>query len=195
MTRTRLLAAGARLALKQTLRIHSHSLGEAHMSSPSRRGYRRWFTVLVLVGLPMALQAQSGVGGKGLDANRLGLAKRVVQASGAEAIILKSIELTLPAQRAQNPTINPEFWDRFTTKARAEIGVLVDSLAPIYARRFSKAELEQLVAFYESPVGRHIMADQGDIVQESQQLGVRWGTRLGAAIAVELANEGKAIKQ
>jgi hypothetical protein len=39
------------------------------------------------------------------------------------------------------------------------------------------------------------VADQGDIVQESQQLGVRWGTRLGAAIAVELANEGKAIKQ
>jgi uncharacterized protein len=73
--------------------------------------------------------------------------------------------------------------------------VLVDSLAPIYARRFSKAELEQLVAFYESPVGRHIVGEQGEIVQESQALGVRWGTRLGAAIAVELANEGKAIKQ
>jgi uncharacterized protein len=165
------------------------------MSSPSRHRYRRWLTVLVLVVLPMALQAQSGVGRKDPDTNHLGLAKRLVQASGAEAIILKSIELTLPAKRAQNPTINPEFWDRFTTKARAEIGVLVDSLAPIYARRFSKAELEQLVAFYESPVGRHIVADQADIVQESQQLGVRWGTRLGAAIAVELANEGEAIKQ
>lgn len=165
------------------------------MSSPSRHRYRRWFTVLVLVLLPMALQAQSGVGRKGPDANQLGLAKRLVQASGAEAIILKSIELTLPAQRAQNPTINPEFWDRFTTKARTEVGVLVDSLAPIYARRFSKAELEQLVAFYESPVGRHIVGEQGEIVQESQALGVRWGTRLGAAIAVELANEGKAIKQ
>jgi hypothetical protein len=86
------------------------------MSSPSRHRYWRWLTVLVLVVLPMVLQAQSGVGNKGLDTNRLGLAKRVVQASGAEAIILKSIELTLPAQRAQNPTINPEFWDRFTTK-------------------------------------------------------------------------------
>jgi hypothetical protein len=164
------------------------------MSSPSRRGYRRWLTVLVLVVFPMTLQAQSG-GGKGPDASQLGLAKRLVQASGAESIILKSIELALPAQRAQNPTINPEFWDRFTAKARADVRVLVDSLAPIYARRFSKAELEQLVAFYESPVGRHIVAEQGAIAQEGQELGVRWGTRLGAAVAVELANEGKAIKQ
>jgi hypothetical protein len=84
MTRTRLLAAIARPALKQTYlsALQPHSLGEAHMSSPSRHRYRRWLTVLVLVVLPMALQAQSGVGGKGLDANRLGLAKRLVQASG-----------------------------------------------------------------------------------------------------------------
>ena len=165
------------------------------MTSPSRRRYRHWYTVLVLVVLPMALHAQSEPGGKGRDRNQLGLAKRLVQASGAEAIILKSIELALPAQRAQNPTINPEFWDRFTARARAEVRVLVDSLAPIYARRFTGAELQQLVGFYESPVGRHIVVEQGNIVEESQQLGVRWGTRLGAAIAVELANEGKPIKQ
>ena len=165
------------------------------MSCPCRRGYRRWSTVLFLIVLPVALHAQSGAGDKGLDANQLGLAKRLVQASGAEAIIMKSLELALPAQRAQNPTINPEFWNRFTAKARAEVRVLVDSLAPIYGRRFSKAELEQLVAFYESPVGRHVVADQGDIAQESQELGIRWGTRLGAAIAVEMANEGKALKQ
>jgi uncharacterized protein len=118
-----------------------------------------------------------------------------VQASGAEAIILQSIELSLPAQRAQNPDINPEFWDRFSAKARADVRQLVDSIAPIYAKRFSKSELEQLATFYESPVGRHVVADQGSIAQESGELGRRWGTRLGAAIAVELANEGKSLKQ
>jgi len=42
------------------------------------------------------------------------------------------------------------------------------SLGPIYARRFTKAELEQLLTFYRSPVGRRILAEQGSIAQEGQ---------------------------
>ena len=167
------------------------------MASLKYAGARWSRTVPFLVGmvaLPVALVAQAP-GSRAPDAERLKVARRVVQASGAEAIILKSIELTLPAQRAQRPTIPAEFWDRFVARAQADVGVLVDSLAPLYAARFSKAELEQLLAFYESPVGRHVVAEQPAVAQESQQLGVRWGTRVGAAIAVEMANEGKSLGQ
>jgi uncharacterized protein len=161
---------------------------------PLRRPSWPLILVILAIALPWALHAQAAPGGSaGLDAERLTLAKRLVRASGSEATILKSIELSLPAQRAQNPTIPPEFWDRFAAKAQADVGVLVDSLAPFYATRFSKLELEQLVSFFESPVGRHVVAEQGRIAQDSQQLGVRWGTRLGAAVAVEMANEGKPL--
>jgi hypothetical protein len=44
----------------------------------------------------------------------------------------------------------------------------VDSLGPIYEKRFTKVELEQLLTFYRSPVGQHILAEQGSIAQESQ---------------------------
>jgi hypothetical protein len=153
---------------------------------------------LVLLGvlaLPSAIAAQGARGGSSSDPERLKLARRLVQASGAEDLILKSIELTIPAQRAQNPNIPAEFWDRFATRAQADVGMLVDSLAPVYAQRFSKAELDHLVAFYESPVGRHVAAEQPAIAQESQQLGLRWGARVGAAIAVDMANEGKPLSR
>ncbi|HEX2451452.1 MAG TPA: DUF2059 domain-containing protein [Gemmatimonadales bacterium] len=149
---------------------------------------------LLLLGffaLPCTVAAQTSHGARAPDAERLKVARRVVQASGAEDLILKSIELTLPLQRAQNPNIPAEFWDRFATRARTDVGALVDSLAPVYASRFSKAELDQLLAFYESPVGRHVAAEQPALAQESQQLGVRWGARVGASIAVELTNESK----
>jgi len=163
------------------------------MTLPPRFGGRLCLSLLILIALP--LQAQSPAKGKIADSSQFGLAQRLVQASGAEAMILKTIELTLPGQRAQNPNISPEFWDRFAAKARADVRQLVDSLAPIYARRFSTAELEQLVAFYESPVGRHIVAEQVAIAQESQGIGARWGTRLGAATAVEMSDEGKPIQR
>lgn len=163
--------------------------------NPSRiRRCRLLLLLLGMVALPVTLVAQASAGSGASDPERLKVARRVVQASGAEAIILKSIELTLPAQRAQNPTIPAEFWDRFLAKAQADVGLLVDSLAPVYAGRFSKSELQQLLAFYESPVGRHVVTEQPAIAQESQQLGLRWGTRVGAAIAVELANEGRPLK-
>jgi hypothetical protein len=149
--------------------------------------------LLAILALPTALAAQGSSNGGAVDPERLKVARRLVQASGAEDLILKSIELTLPAQRAQNPNIPPEFWDRFAARARADVTMLVDSLAPVYAQRFSKAELDQLVAFYESPVGRHVATEQPSIAQESQQLGLRWGARVGAAIAVDMANEGKPL--
>jgi uncharacterized protein len=148
-----------------------------------------WLAAFIVV---PRLAAQSAVAP---DAERVIIARQVVQASGAEAAILKSIEMMLPLQRAQNPSIPATFWDRFAVKARADAGQLSDSLAPVYAARYSKAELEQLVTFYESAIGRRVVAEQTQIVQDSQQLGMRWGARIGAAIAVELANEGVLVGQ
>lgn len=148
---------------------------------------------LLFLGFVVLPSTALSQGRKSPDPEKLKVARQLVEASGAEELILKGIELTLPAQRAQNPKIPDEFWDRFAARARADVGMLVDSLGPVYAARFSKAELDQLLAFYQSPVGRHLASEQGAIAQESQQLGLRWGTRVGAAIAVDLANEGKPL--
>jgi hypothetical protein len=163
------------------------------MSFPVRVRRECWLTLLATLVLPLVLQAQGAASNAGPDPQRLAMARQVIQASGAEALMVSTIEQSLPTQRAQNPSIPSEFWDRVAAKARADIGGLVDSLAPVYAKRFSKAELEQILGFYKSPVGQHVLAEQGPIATESQQLGIRWGTRLGAAVAVEMANEGKSL--
>ena len=161
---------------------------------PNARG-RCQLVLSLMLGLSLTATLKAQTTGGARQDERLVLARRIVELSGAKAMMVQGIELTLPAQRAQNPKIPSEFWDRFASKARADAGFLVDSLAPVYARRFSKAELEQLLAFYESPVGRHVVAEQAEIAQESQRLGMRWGTRLGAAVAMEMADEGKPLTQ
>jgi hypothetical protein len=160
------------------------------MTTRSRGISQAALSLLLALGTAATFEAQSG---SGKQDERLVLARRIVELSGAQAMMLSGIEMTLPAQRAQNPKIPAEFWDRFASKARSDAGFIVDSLAPVYARRFSKAELEQLLAFYQSPVGRHVVAEQAAIAQESQKIGMRWGTRLGAAVAMEMADEGKPL--
>ncbi len=66
----------------------------------------------------------------------------------------------------------------------------IDMLVPVYDSHFSKPQLEQLLAFYESPLGRHLTKVQPEITVQSAQAGQKWGAELGAAVAQDLAKRG-----
>jgi len=113
--------------------------------------------------------------------------RRLLDLTGAAKLALQNMEALLPAQRAANPQIPAAFWDGFLAHARRDIPQLVDSLIPIYAGHFTKAELDQLVRFYESPIGRRLAEQQPMILQESVQVGQRWGTAIGRQVGDSLA--------
>lgn len=48
---------------------------------------------------------------------------------------------------------------------------MIEEMVPLYARRFSVAEIEQIAAFYRSPVGAKMLASMPQIVSESMQIG------------------------
>jgi len=100
------------------------------------------------------------------------------------------MEAMMPAQRAANPQIPAAFWDAFLAHARREIPQLVDTLIPIYASHFTRPELDQLVRFYDSPLGRHLAEVQPTIAEESIQAGQRWGMVIGRDIGDSLARAG-----
>jgi hypothetical protein len=113
--------------------------------------------------------------------------RRLLDLTGAAKLALQNMEALLPAQRAANPQIPAAFWDAFLAHARRDIPQLVDSLIPIYAGHFTKAELDHLVRFYESPIGRRLAEQQPLILQESVQVGQRWGSAIGRQVGDSLA--------
>ena len=58
------------------------------------------------------------------------------------------------------------------------------------ALRATAPDLEGLLAFYRSPLGRRLIAIQPSIVRDSGQIGQRWGAQLGAMVSEQLAKEG-----
>lgn len=46
---------------------------------------------------------------------------------------------------------------------------ILDQLVPVYAKRFTMAELQELIVFYSSPTGKKFLANMPDIMQESIQ--------------------------
>jgi hypothetical protein len=55
-------------------------------------------------------------------------------------------------------------------------------LVPIYATHLTRDEIEQLIRFYESPVGRRLTAVQPMISQESMAAGQTWGEAVGRIV-------------
>jgi hypothetical protein len=116
--------------------------------------------------------------------------RRLLELTGAARLAVQTMEGMLPAQRQAMPQVPAAFWDAFIAHARRDIGQLVDSLVPVYAAHFTLAQLQELVRFYESPLGRRLAEIQPLIAQESMQVGQRWGAVLGALVGDSLARAG-----
>ena len=120
------------------------------------------------------------------DSARLAAARELLAASGAVDVMLNVIKANLPAAQQASPQLPPQFWTRFRDTIALAAPALVDSVAAVYARTFTLQDLQQLAAFYETPVGQRFRDLQPKIVAESAAIGQRWGARIGAAIGASL---------
>ena len=64
----------------------------------------------------------------------------------------------------------------------ARSGEIVESMAVIYARNFTVDEMQQVIAFYRTPIGQKLLDKLPVIFQES----VAAGNKFGQAVATEL---------
>lgn len=60
---------------------------------------------------------------------------------------------------------------------------LFDLVIPLYAKYFSEADIDVLIAFYSFPTGRRIVETMPALMQESLELGSRWSQELAPKIA------------
>jgi hypothetical protein len=119
-------------------------------------------------------------------AARVAAARGFLKSSGAVDAMVAGMRANLPAQRQAMPQVPEEFWTRFETRMVKEAPALGDSIAFLYAQKFSVRELQQLTDFFNSPIGRRLVAVQPLLIAESSAIGQRWGARLGEEIAKEL---------
>jgi len=124
------------------------------------------------------------------DSAKLQLIRQLLAKVRVTDQALQAMEQQIPAQRAANPRVPPEFWDRFLEQARARRGELEEGYATLYDRHFSAAEIRQLLAFYDTPVGRRFLEVQPMLMREGIALGQEWGSRIGAEVGRTLSAEG-----
>jgi uncharacterized protein len=68
---------------------------------------------------------------------------------------------------------------------------LVDATARIYAEHFTEAELKDMLAFYQSPVGRKMLVEEPKVIEESMTNAGQWGDALAEDVIVKMRAEMK----
>lgn len=89
------------------------------------------------------------------------------------------------------------FLAKFQSKATGT--QIIELAVPIYAKHFTDAEVKQLMAFYETPIGQKSMQVMPQLMSELQAAGQKWGGELGQECFKEVIAEHpemeKAIEQ
>ena len=98
----------------------------------------------------------------------------------------------LDSMKQRYPEVPAAAWAELAREVKAE--EFVGLAALIYAKHLTVDEMQQLQAFYESPIGQKVLQAMPAILQESVVAGQEWGREVAARILRRLKEQGHAGK-
>jgi hypothetical protein len=72
---------------------------------------------------------------------------------------------------------------------RERLPEFTDLASHVYAKHFTAADLDQLIAFYDSPIGKKLLAEQPAMLAEMNAVAQAWGQNLAMDVMRKLAPE------
>lgn len=137
---------------------------------------------------PAALVAQAA----SVDSATLRTARTLIEVTRAADNFVTVFEKALESEMASGGgQLPPLFLDRFKAAVRADLPRLLEELALIHARTYTRAEMEGAIAFFRSPAGQQYAAKQATISVASAEMGKRWGGALAMRVMSEMIEKGE----
>jgi hypothetical protein len=142
-----------------------------------RRSIAACAALLLLIAAPPGRADDSA-----FDPERLALARQMVEASGAAALVGQTLDLVSrqigELVRRANPQHGQAAADIVETvlipEAKRRAPEMLEATARVYAERFTAEELQVILDFYRTPTGQKMVAAGPELVVEAQRLGQAW---------------------
>lgn len=114
--------------------------------------------------------------------------RKLLEVTGSTSLSKQMIDNIVEMYKQSYSDVQQTFWEEFRKEANAE--ELQSQIIPIYEKYYTEEELTQLIAFYESPLGRKVVQSLPQILQESMKVGEVWGKALGERVYKKLVEKG-----
>jgi hypothetical protein len=128
----------------------------------------------------------------------LAAAGEIVKLTGATALFGSLIPGVIEQSKLlflqQNPGLGGDL-NEITAKMRADLAPrmaeLTGEVAKIYTEHFTEQELKELLAFYNSPIGKKMVAQQAVVVNASLKYAQDWANKLSDEVTGKMRDELK----
>jgi len=154
---------------------------------------------LFVIGIvrPALAQAPAAPGPQPSPAALL-LAKQIVEIKGVQSMFAPLVRGVV--EKTKNMFMQTNFmWAEDLDQVAAieenklapRVSELVDATARMYAQHFTEAELKQLLAFYQSPVGKKAIVEEPKVLDEAMAYAGSWGDNLSQEVIGDMREEMK----
>ena len=129
---------------------------------------------------------------------QLALAKQIVQIKGVNAMFAPLIRGVV--QKTKDSVLQTNImWAKDLNEIALNIekeyqprsAEVIDATARYYAGHFTEAELKQLLAFYQSPLGQKMIVEEPKALDETMAFAGEWGDNLSVDVMNRLRAEMK----
>lgn len=119
--------------------------------------------------------------------------KKLMEITGSGNLGKQVITNIITSYKETYPNVNPKYWEEVVKEADAD--EFVRLLTPIYAKYYTEEDLDGLIKFYETPLGKKVIATLPGISAESMAVGQKWGEELAQKIFKKLEAAGEPLTQ
>jgi uncharacterized protein len=153
---------------------------------------RAGLLALALAALASPLHAQQP------SAGAMAAARELMELKGVQdlvnPIVVGVIEQTKGGILQTNPGLSKDL-DEVSAQLRSEFqqrtGDVTNEIVRLYAQRFTEQELKDAIAFYKSPAGKKILAEEPKILDETYARTQQWANRLQSDVMARMRVEMK----
>ena len=108
----------------------------------------------------------------------------LLETMGSTQAMKTSFEYMINYYKQNNPQISSEYWDN--ASKHVDYDELVQKLIPVYSKHFTEQEIVDLLNFYNTSTGKKMIEKTPTILEESMEIGRKWGIELAQKIEKEI---------
>lgn len=122
------------------------------------------------------------------DPEKINNIRKLLDITGSRSLSRKIITQLINSFKSEYPQVPAKFWDAFVDEIKPE--EMIDEYIPIYSKYFTNEEIKEIIAFYETPLGKKTLSVIPQISQESAAIGLKYGRQAAERALEKLKAEG-----
>ena len=113
---------------------------------------------------------------------------QLLEVTNSKAQVEQTWDLLIPQFMELFPSVPNSFWALL--KQNMDIEGLVKELIPLYDRHYTLQDIQGLIKFYKSPLGKKMIAVTPKLTAEAMAVGQEWGKKIAEKIVESLRAGG-----